>query len=76
MVAVHYYRILDVGSGSYVIPWFKATPAFIETSCAEIIPDTREDVALSALDERGRYVPHRHAASAAPPAEASNPQGH
>jgi hypothetical protein len=56
-VTVHNYLIWDRQNGRSVIPAMKITVERIGLIGGKIVPGTGEDVDVSALDAKGRYLP-------------------
>ena len=65
-VAVHNYLVWDHQRGRSVISPVKGTVERIESLGGKIVPGTAEQVDLSDLDGRSRYIPQTPAAEAAP----------
>lgn len=57
-ITVHQYLTWDHQKGRSVTSGTKATVEAIQLASGKIVPGTAEEVAPSALDGRGRYVPH------------------
>jgi hypothetical protein len=56
-VTVHNYLVWDHQNGRSVIPPMKGTLERIELVGGRIVPGTAEQVEVSALDGRSRYLP-------------------
>jgi|KBSSwiStaDraftv2_1062776.scaffolds.fasta_scaffold30157_3 hypothetical protein len=56
-ITVHQYLTWDHQNGRSVASRGKATLDAIKLASGKIVPGTAEEIALSALDGRGRYVP-------------------
>jgi hypothetical protein len=58
-VTVHQYLIWDHQNGRSIVPPWKITVDGIERVGGKIRPGTAEDVDLSALDGKGRFLPEQ-----------------
>jgi hypothetical protein len=59
MVHVYHFKVWDNYLSDWVVPLSKRTAEFIAGAKGEIIPDTKETVDPSALDDKGRYYPRQ-----------------
>jgi hypothetical protein len=62
-VTVHHYLIWDRQNGRSVKPAMKTTIERIDLVGGKLVPGTGEEVDVSALDARGRYLPETANAS-------------
>jgi hypothetical protein len=56
-ITVHRYRIADPATGEWVVQLSKASEAHISEVGGQIIANTAEQVATSALNPQGQFVP-------------------